>query len=142
MNDLEALEDDFEPTLRRYAPMLNARSWRWPVLGPTYHILADALCWLGEAPTWSQLRRAENALRPLWYYRTSLIIGEAREEGEVCELGKSLWELGKSLFPCWVGFHPSRCEPLRKYKIRFRAGRMASARCVADLKRQIEEEEQ
>jgi hypothetical protein len=116
--------------LRHFAPLLNARSWRWPLLGPSYHLLADALYWIDEAPPWSKLHRAENPLRVLWYYRTGLILGEARPCGE-------FWELGKELFPRWVGFHPSRCQPLPEYKIIYRAGRMTSSRCVAELERDV-----
>jgi hypothetical protein len=124
-------EDDPVAVFRHYANALNARSWRWPLLGPSYHLFADALYWIDEAPPLSKLRKAENALRFLWHFRTGLIMGEERE-------GAELWQLGKQLFPLWVGFHPSRCAPLRQYKIVYRAGRMATAKCLADLEREIE----
>jgi hypothetical protein len=125
-------DDDFvESDLRRYAPRLNARWWRWPLLDPTYRLLADALYWMDEAPPWGGLRRAENALRLLWHYRTGLILGEPRPFAEY-------WELGKRLFPRWVGFYPARCRPLRHYKILYRAGRIASSKCLAELEREIE----
>jgi hypothetical protein len=120
-----------EEVLRHYAFRLNARWWRWPLLGPSYHVFADALYWMDEAPPWSRLRGAENALRPLWHYRTGLIIGEPRPF-------KELWDLGKQLFPNWVGFHSARCRPSRRYKVIYRAGRMASSRCLEELEREID----
>ena len=41
--------------LRRHAHILNGRRWRWPLLGPGYHLFADALFWTDEAPPWAQL---------------------------------------------------------------------------------------
>ena len=97
----EAEGESLEDQLRRHAHILNARRWRWPFVGPEYHLFADALFWADEAPPWSGLRQAEDPLRILWHYRTGLIMGEPRPFGE-------LWELGLQLFPRWVGFHPSR----------------------------------
>jgi hypothetical protein len=133
---LAAYDEYLGPILRQYAAQLNARSWRWPFLSPTYHTLADALYWIDEAPPWPwwKLRGADGALRCLWHYRTGLIIGETRPF-------EKFWTLGKRLFPKWVGFHPSRCQPLHQYKVIYRAGHTATVRCLVDLKRQIEEQE-
>src|SRR5690349_4696155 len=120
-----------EEVLRHYARRLNRRCWRWPLLGPSYHLLADALFWADEAPPWWRLWELENALRFLWHYRTGLILGEPRECGEI-------WELGKRLFPRWVGFHPSRCRPVRRHIVIYRAGRMAASRCLAELEREAD----
>lgn len=125
---------DLEADLRRHARRLNARWWRWPLLMPTYHLLADALFWADEVAFWWK-QGEENALRILWYYRTGLILGEARPFAEV-------WQLGKRLFPNWVGFHPSRCRPERRYRVIYRAGRIASARCLGELERKLYDDEQ
>lgn len=127
-------EETLEAVLRRHARRLNARWWRWPFLEPSYHVLADALYWADEAPPWpwARLREAENALRCLWYFRTGLILGEERPFAE-------LWELGKQLFPLWVGFDPSRCRPNRRYQIIYRAGRMVVSRCMNELERESDE---
>src|SRR5262249_11962101 len=127
---------DADPALvlRYYAPYLNSRNWRWPLLGPSYHLFADALYWTDEAPPWSKpARNVENALRFLWYYRTGLILGEARDHVEY-------WDLGKRLFPRWIGFHPSRCKPMRQYKVIYRAGCIATARCLADVELDMDED--
>jgi hypothetical protein len=88
-----------EQLLQRHARRLNNRWWRWPLLGPSYHLLAGALDWADVTPyCWGKWAEIDNTLRPLWHYRTGLIFGEARPFGE-------LWGLGKRLFPRWVGFH-------------------------------------
>jgi hypothetical protein len=126
----EALRRYFEPILRQHARRLNARWWRWPLLMPTYHLLADALFWADEVAFWWKRGELEDALRYLWHYRTGLILGEARPGAEV-------WKFGKRLFPKWVGFHPSRCRPNRRYLVIYRAGRIASSRCLAELEREV-----
>jgi hypothetical protein len=123
------LEDD----LRRHASYINARRWRWPLLGPSYHLLADALVWIDEKPPWAKkLRPAEDALRCLWHHRTGLILGEERPFGE-------LWELGRRLFPEWVGFHASRCTPSRKLQVFYRAKRIAADRCLRQVEGEFEQ---
>jgi hypothetical protein len=130
------LTDDASPeeVLRHYAHRLNRRSWRWPLLGPSYHQFADALFWLDELPPWWHLSDLENALRFLWYFRTGLMLGESREWGD-------LWELGRRLFPRWVGFHPSRCQPVRRHIVICRAGRIATSRCIDEMERLIDLEQ-
>jgi hypothetical protein len=127
-------DDPLEEVLRRHARRLNARWWRWPLVRPIYHVFADALFWIDEAPIWWGLPELENPLRCLWHYRTGLILGEARPFGE-------LWELGKRLFPHWVGFHPSRCRPTRRYLVIYRVGQIALARCLSEAEREIHESE-
>src|SRR5689334_15808976 len=89
----DALLGHFEPILRQHAGLLDSRWWRWPQLGPSYHVLAGALYWADEYPGWWKRRGdLEDALRALWHYRTGLILGEPRR----CA---SIWDLGKRLFP-------------------------------------------
>lgn len=123
------MADDID-VLRRHARRLNRRWWRWAVFGPTYHLLADALYWQDEVPLWSCPFELSNTLRLLWHYRTGLIVGKAHPYRE-------LWELGKQLFPRWVGFHPSRCRPVRRYTILYRAARIATARCPDEWEREM-----
>src|SRR5262249_12493723 len=112
-----------EEVLRYHARRLNLCWWRWPLVGPSYHLFADALVWVDEMPLWRRFSDLENALRWLWHYRTGLIIGQPRP-------GVELWELGKRLFPRWVGFHPSRCSPNRRHVVLYRAANIASIRCM------------
>jgi hypothetical protein len=117
--------------LQHYAQRLNRRWWRWPLLGPSYHLFAGALFWADEYPPWWRLPELEDALRVLWYYRTGLILGQPREYGEY-------WELGKQLFPRWVGFHPSRFRPDRRLIVFYRASHIASIRCLAEVEREFD----
>lgn len=120
--------------LRQHAHRLNGRSWRWPFIGPEYHMFADGLFWVDEAPPWWGLSDLENALRWVWHYRTGLILGQSRE-------GAEFWELGKQLFPRWVGFHPSRCRPDRRHIVRYRVANIASIRCLNELLRDSDAEQ-
>jgi hypothetical protein len=52
-----------EPILRHHARRLNARWWRWPLLPPSYHMLADALVWADETAFWWKRGDLEDALR-------------------------------------------------------------------------------
>jgi hypothetical protein len=132
-SDRDPPEEDvrryLEPVLRRHACRLNARWWRWPLLGPSYHCFADALYWADEVAFWWRRGEVEDALRVLWHYRTGLILDEPRPFGTV-------WELGKRLFPNWVGFHPSRCQPARRYRVIYRAGCAATSRFLAKVERE------
>ena len=127
-----SLLDLLENELRRQALLLNARRWRWPLLRPSYHLLADALVWMDEKPPWArELRPAEDALRCMWHHRTGLILGEDRPFGE-------LWEQGMRLFPEWVGFHPSRRTPSRKLQVFYRASRIAANGCFRRLEAEFD----
>src|SRR4051812_855105 len=83
----EELCRHLEAVLRRHARHLNNRWWRWPLLGPSYHLLADALVWADEVPFRWRRGEIEDCLRALWHHRTGLIIGEARPFGELWQLG-------------------------------------------------------
>jgi hypothetical protein len=124
-NQPPAVDAETAEVLRLYAPRLNRRRWRWPLTGPVYHLMADALYWVDEVPLWRKPWELQNAMRLLWHYRTGLILGESREYAEY-------WELGKQLFPRWVGFHPSRCQPSRRYIAVYRAGSEEATRWIAE----------
>jgi hypothetical protein len=126
-------DDDVPPeaVLRYHARRLNGRNWHWPLLQPSFHTFAGALCWLDEYPVWWRLSELKNALRFLWHYRTGLMLGENREWGE-------FWELGLRLFPRWVGFHASRRCLTRRNWIIYRAGHIATIRCVKQMEQEIE----
>jgi hypothetical protein len=129
---------DPEKWLRVHAPQINARRWRRLLSWPSYEIMSGSLIWEDEKPRNAGHGTSVNvlgpevpvevawSLRPLWHYRTGLIIGEERPYRE-------LWELGRSLFPRWVGFHPFRCKLSRRYKVIYRAGHIGVLRCLAKL---------
>src|SRR5579872_6301718 len=105
----------------RYTRRLNLRRFRIPLLPPFYDLLADALIWPEEAPFWPWPSGRDppelvDGLRVLFYYRTGLILGDVRPYARI-------WELGQRLFPCWVGFHPSRCRRSRRLARSYRSAR-------------------
>lgn len=69
-----------------------------------YDVFSDALTWSDERP---RHRRARDlwCMRPIFRYRTGLILGLELEEF------KESWNAGKSIFPSWIGFRQERCEP-------------------------------
>jgi hypothetical protein len=66
-----------------------------------YELMSDALVWSDEIP---RHRRARElwCLRPIWRYRTGLILGLELDEF------RPDWEAGKRLFPHWIGFCEDR----------------------------------
>jgi hypothetical protein len=107
----------------RYARRLNLRRFRIPLFPPGYDLWADALKWIDESPPWPWRDPPElvDGLRALFHYRTGLILGDVRPYG-------GIWELGRRLFPCWVGFHPSRCRRSRQLARFYRALRLETYR--------------
>jgi hypothetical protein len=94
-------------------------------------MLADALIWLDEQwPLLDLPFEVISTMRTLFHYRTGLILGEPRR-------GRGCWEMGKRLFPRWVGFHPSRCKPSRWRTALYRA---ASAEAIRQLEEDFGEE--
>lgn len=115
--------------LERYADRLDARWWPVPFAGPVYDCMSGALVWYDEKPLRSPFS-LHSALRMLWNYRTGLMIGEHRPETEPA------WELGRRLFPRWVGFHPGRRRATRQRIVRYRAGEIALIRFLVEVERQ------
>src|SRR4051812_39659327 len=100
--------------LQQYATHLDSiRGRRW-FARPFHDVMSDALVWPGET-TRSTPVRLIWALRPLFHHRTGLILGEQWRFAEE-------WQFGLSLFPRWVGFHPSRCQPSSRLAQIYRAG--------------------
>lgn len=98
------LRPSSEETLRFHAKQLNALRRRKLFARPRYDLFGDALIWEDELKIADASIPLIGAVRSLIYYRTGLIIGKARG-------GADLWRLGHKLFPHWVGFHSSRCNP-------------------------------
>lgn len=118
---------DLEGWVRLYSRRLNFRCWRWPRQQPFYEIMSGALVWQDEIP-WRVPMQIVWALRPVWAYRTGLILGESRP-------GRDYWELCRTLFPWWVGFHRVRCRPNRQYVAVYRVGNIGLIRCLKEPER-------
>jgi hypothetical protein len=94
--------DDLLARLENVAPQMNAlrRSW---FARPNYDLLADAIWWIDERPSFDE---AEDhwCLQPVFRYRTTLILEKPDSRWQ------PFWERALKLFPNWPGFHRSRCS--------------------------------
>jgi hypothetical protein len=96
-------EDIFERNLRFVAADLDLIS---SVKGDEYRYdaMTESLVWRDELPP-RHLVAACNGLRPIFRYRASLSLMESDPEWEC------YWNLGKALFPNWIGFSEIRIHP-------------------------------
>lgn len=69
-----------------------------------YHLMAGAVYWSDEIPG-SLDWLAENSLRPVLRYRTSMLLGKPESAWE------RFWLAAKAAFPKWIGFSETRCTP-------------------------------
>lgn len=69
-----------------------------------YHILADGIYWSDEIPE-GLTGDAEDCIRILLRYRTSMITGRPEKRFEV------FWTSAKRAFPDWIGFDENRVHP-------------------------------
>ena len=74
-----------------------------PQAQPIFDLMSGGLVWPDEAP---EQVKAVWALRPLWNYRMSLLLGEPPGQREA-----AVWNKARELFPEWIGFSPDRCIP-------------------------------
>ena len=84
-----------------------------------YDMMAGALWWSDECPDFDKPEHYW-CLRPLFRYRTTLILGEPDQRYE------HFWEQAMRLFPAWPGFDAERCRAdaqlAKLYRIKHRAG--------------------
>jgi hypothetical protein len=111
--------------LQQYAGHLNSIRWRRWFARPFYEVMSDAIVWTGETNKVTPVRLIW-ALRPVFHYRTGLILGEQRRFPDE-------WQLGLKLFPRWVGFHPSHCRPSPRLAEIYRVGKAALQRDLEKL---------
>lgn len=69
-----------------------------------YDAITEAIIWEDELPD-SRESKLVWALRPIFRYRASLILGQPDAR---CE---PYWRLASDLFPSWIGFRPERLHP-------------------------------
>lgn len=79
-----------------------------PEASVMYEIMSDALVWSDEVG--HQIRGLTWAVRPLFRYRTSMLIGEPDDRFA------EEWEAAKRIVPGWIGFRPERCTPSKELK--------------------------
>lgn len=71
---------------------------------PIYDMMADSLNWADETTHDTPIETVW-ALRAVRHYRTSLMLGSPAEKYI------AVWDAAVKLFPNWVGFMTSRCQP-------------------------------
>ena len=98
---MTALNQELLASLQPYVARLNALSEPLPSATVFYEVMSGGLVWSDEVirdvPTpviW--------ALRPLFAYRTSLILGTPQVKWS------SYWNACFAMFPSWIGFRPER----------------------------------
>lgn len=99
------------------------------VLKPFYELMSGALIWRDETRRDTPIHVVW-ALRAIWAYRTSLMLGKPR--AELAEF----WRFGLAHFPRWVGFRPERREASPKLLAIHRRGEVSMRKCLRDLERQ------
>ncbi|MEM6821481.1 MAG: hypothetical protein AAF558_06025 [Verrucomicrobiota bacterium] len=90
--------------LRRNAAKLNAICEPLPDAVPAYELLSGGLIYDDEIPK-DVDAEVSYGLRPLWYHRKRLILGETDS------LWDEYWDTCYTLFPNWNGFLESRRKP-------------------------------
>ena len=127
------MDDELLGRLVQVAPKMNGL-----VKSPTalvhYDMMAGALWWSDERPDFDE-PEYHWCLRPLFRYRTTLILGEPDQRYE------HLWEQAKRLFPAWPGFDAERCRDdvqlARLYRIKNRWGLLSFV--LADIVYRLQE---
>ena len=138
--DLRVEYDDepFDPYqwLPDYASHLNGIDQRRWFGVPFFDLLAGAVVWTDETRQWPRRPRTPTevswALRHLWAYRTSLMLGRPREGLE------EYWRFGLEHFPKWIGFHPKRRTTTRALLRIYRDGEVRTAKLIDEIEREID----
>ena len=121
-------EKILEP-LREYAKRLDRMDTPSPVATPFYELMSGGLVWSDEKIT-DVPSEVIWALRPLFAYRASLIVGAPEEKW------RPYWNECRTLFPRWVGFHPDRQRQAPELIVLLKKGEAAMLR---DLEAGLEE---
>jgi hypothetical protein len=70
-----------------------------------FELLSGGLIWTDERPSFEMDVEELGALRILWNYRTSLLVGKPRTEFQ------DVWDTAIALAPHWPGFLAERQRP-------------------------------
>lgn len=101
MAELE-LEKHGMGVLAEYAEHLNGIDTPKATARPFYDVLVGGLVWSDETVPTTPME-VISALRPIWAYRTYVMLNRTRADAPV-------WTRCMELFPNWVGFCPHRRE--------------------------------
>lgn len=130
MNDSHQSIDPIR-ALAEYAEQLNAISS--PAESPrvSYENMSGGLVWSDETNREMPVEVIW-ALRGIWAYRTSLMLGSPRDEL------KDIWEQAQSLIPKWVGFRMERRQSTPELLAVYRRGVVTLKKCLRDLEQKLE----
>jgi hypothetical protein len=70
-----------------------------------FDVMTESIIWNDEMTSEIRSDRRSWSLRPLFYYRSTVILKQPDTQYE------NHWVLGKHLFPNWPGFAPERTAP-------------------------------
>jgi hypothetical protein len=119
---------NFDPlrVLTEHAGYLNAIAVPDRTEPPFYELMSGALVWPDETRPDTPVEVIW-ALRSVFAYRTSVMLGEPRTE-----LAK-FWEHAISHFPKWVGFLPERRASDPELLAIYRRGSVGLRKCLRDM---------
>jgi len=89
--------------------------------GMRYDLMSDAILWEDEIPT--PFSGDSRVIRLLLRYRTTVLLGNPDRELEC------YWLHGRSLFPEWPGFNPSRNTPSQELSEFLENAKAKRAKC-------------
>ena len=115
--------------LKEHATYLNAIRWRGWRTTISYELLSGALIWSDEIRE-GMPRDLINALKILFAFRTSLMLGKPREEF------RPAWDASLQLFSKWIGFRPERRAQTEKLLEIYRRGDVGHRKCLRDMERE------
>lgn len=121
---------NFDPirSLAEHAQLLNAIDS--PADSPriSYENMSGGLVWSDETHKEMPIE-VFWALRFIWAYRTSLMLGKPRDEL------RNLWEQAESVIPQWVGFRMERRQPTPELLAIYRRGEVSLKMYLRDMER-------
>lgn len=120
--------------LESHAKLLDAIRIADPNAIPYYELMSGALVWPDEIND-STPTEVVWALRQLWAYRTYLMLNTDATVNIV-------WQKCVSLFPNWVGFLPERRTATPKLLAEYRREKVSTKRCLRELDRQLDSNDQ
>lgn len=121
--NVDSAADDPLRILAAHAARLDVQCNPAPGSAPFDELMSGALLWPDECPVDAPVELAW-ALRPVFAFRTSLMLGRPRLEFA------ALWGHAIRLFPNWVGFRPERRAPEPGLLRVYRRGERRMAACL------------
>lgn len=120
--------DEIARDLAAMAILLNHAEFN-PSSSFRFDIMTESVIWDDELPQAYSGNPILLALRPIFYQRACLLIGQQDE------LTLRYWKLGLELFPSWPGFRPERLDPTSEAALYLRTRREEIDRSIENRKK-------